>query len=468
MKRAPIASAAVSLAVALASSIGAGQAAAASGTRALAPSGDVYAIAEGSYGELFPQGTATLAAHPVLAVVVLHPDGTDERWLVPGTAGPEVERLSSLLLGPDGETLHVLWQSGAGSPTLRLASRGAEGAWAEVVDVSRSVPVLPGSPRAAVTRDSAEIGGPEPETSVRMSRSVLHVVWLEEPEGRTIYSPVVIENGAYIGDHSLYALDELAPAAGGAEGEPTVAPIAGGVLGPAIEPGDDGAAAVAAFVDPSSGRLITVELRMVSGELSDVANRVRDEILDLAGTLEPGSPDSLENLAGGARAQLIGVGSRLRPALLQILADELEAYILSEGADWAFQPEAMAERTRSVLVEIGSGFDHAPIRRMHGGARAQLIGVGHRWEGPERSHDLRLRVATERNPPSTDGAPASLFLSGDGEDALVAWEADGVVYFRESDDRAEGGWGPVRSLGVTAGEDPSLVADLLRARVRGR
>jgi hypothetical protein len=26
----------------------------------------------------------------------------------------------------------------------------------------------------------------------------------------------------------------------------------------------------------------------------------------------------------------------------------------------------------------------------------------------------------------------------------------------------------VRSLGVTAGEDPSLIADLLRARVRGR
>jgi hypothetical protein len=97
-----------------------------------------------------------------------------------------------------------------------------------------------------------------------------------------------------------------------------------------------------------------------------------------------------------------------------------------------------------------------------------MIGVGHRWEGPARTHDLRLRVAAERDPPSTDGASASLFLSGDGEDALVAWEVEGAVYFRESDDDAEGGWGPVRSLGVTAGEDPSLIADLLRARVRGR
>jgi hypothetical protein len=128
----------------------------------------------------------------------------------------------------------------------------------------------------------------------------------------------------------------------------------------------------------------------------------------------------------------------------------------------------MAARTRSVLVEIGSGFDHAPIRRMHGGARAQLIGVGHRWEGPERSHDLRLRLAAERTPPATDGLPASLLLSGDGKDALVAWERDGIVYFRESDDEAEGGWGPIRSLGITAGGDPSLITDLLRDRVRGR
>lgn len=464
MRRAPIATAALGLVVAFAGSIGAVRATAAD-TRALAPSGDIFAVAEGTYGELFPQGEATLAANPVLAVAVLHPDGADERFLVPGTAGPELERLSSLLLGPDGETLHVLWQSGAGSPTLKLASRRADGAWAEVIDVSRGVAVLPGSPRAAVTRDVAEIGAPEFENDVRVSRSVLHVVWLEQVAGRTIYAPVVIEDGVYIGDHSLYALDELAPAAGPAGGEPTPAPTAG--LGPAIEAGDDGAAAVAAFVDPASGRLISVELRMVSGELSDVADRVRDEILDLTATLEPGSPEGLQSLAGGARAQLIGVGSRLQPAVLHLLADQLEAYILEEGSDWAFQPEVMAERTRSVLVEIGSSFDRAPIRRTHGGARAQLIGVGSRWEGPVRSLDVRLRVTAERNPPATDGAPASLYLSGDGADALAAWEREGVVYFRESDDGAESGWGPAVSLGITA-EDPALVRELLRERVRGR
>lgn len=466
MKRAPIVPSVLGLAATLAVSI-AGADTAPSTARALAPNGDVFAIAEGTYGEIFPQGTETLAGHPVLAVAVIHPDGTSDRLLVPGTAGPEVEALSSLVLGPDGETLHVLWQSGAGSPALRLASLGAGGAWADTVDVSRGVAVLPGTARAAATRDRAEVAGAEPDSSVTMSRNVLHVVWLEETDGRTIYAPVVIEDRAYIGDHALYALDELARSASGAEGEGGAGP-AGGILGPAIEPGDDGAAAVAAFVDPASGRLITVELRMVSGELSDVANRVRDEILDLAGTLQPGSPDSLESLAGGARAQLIGVGSRLQPALLQLLAAEIETYILSEGTDWAFQPEAMAARTRSVLVEIGSGFDHAPIRRMHGGARAQLIGVGHRWEGPERSHDLRLRLAAERTPPATDGLPASLLLSGDGKDALVAWERDGIVYFRESDDEAEGGWGPIRSLGITAGGDPSLITDLLRDRVRGR
>ncbi len=456
---------AIATALGVAVSLGAGGNAAPA-TRTLAPSGDVFAIAEGSYGELFPDGTETLADHPVLAVAVFHPDGSSERLLVPGTAGPEFERLSSLLIGLDGETLHVLWQSGMHSPSLRLASRRAAGPGAAVGVVSRGVAVLPGSPRAAVTRDSAEIGGEEPEASVRMRRTVLHVVWLEEAAGRTIYAPLVIEDGAYIGDHSLFALDDLAPAAGGAE-DGNGAPPAGAMLGPTIEPGDDGAAAVAAFIDPASGRLVTGVLRMAAGELSDVANRVRVRILALATTLEPGSPDSLRDLARGARAELLAVGGRLRPALVQLLADELEAYILAEGIDWAFQPDAMAERTRGALVELGTGFDHAPVQRMTDAGRAQMIGVGHRWEGPARSHDLRLRVVAERPAPET-GDPASLFLSGDGEDALVAWEVEGVVHFRESDDAAEGGWGPVRSLGVTAGEDPSLIADLLRARVRGR
>lgn len=464
--RSAAAPAAVAFAAAFAVSVGAAAPATAA-TRALAPSGDVFAIAEGPYGELFPDGRETRAEHPVLAVAVVRPDGSSDLLLVPGTAGAEVERLSSLLIGPDGETLHVLWQSGAGSPSLRLASRGADGAWAEVVDVSRGVAVLPGSPRAAATRDSAEIGGEEPEAGVRMRRNVLHVVWLEEAGGRTIYAPLVIEDGAYIGDHPLFALDELAPAAGGAE-TGAAAPPEGAALGPAIEPGDDGAAAVAAFIDPANGRLVTVELRMVSGELSEVANRVHDEIVDLAATLEPGSPDSLRSLAGGARAELLAAGGRLRPALLQLLAGELEAYILREGSDWAFQPEAMAERTRGVLVEIGSGFDHAPIRRVYAGERAQMIGVGRHLEGPARSHDLRLRVAAERTPPPETRGPTSLFLSGDGEDALVAWEVDGVVHFRESDRGAESGWGPVRALGVTAGDDPSLIVELLRDRVRSR
>jgi hypothetical protein len=340
-----------------------------------------------------------------------------------------------------------------------------------VVDVSRAVGVLRGSLRAAVTRDRAELPAEGAEAPARLHRSVLHVVWLEEPGDAVIYAPLVIEDGAYIGDHALYALDRLVAAGSEPGTGSSNTPAAGGTpLVPVIEAGDDGGAAVAAFTDPESGRLVSVELRMVAGELSAVGNRVRERILELAARLEPGSPDSLRELAAGARARLVEVGGRLQPALLRLLAGELERTILATGSDWAFQPEAMAERTRGELIALGSAFDHAPVERLDGGARAHMVNVGQRWEGPLFSHDLRLRVTAERPAPGLpEGFRGSVFLSGNGAEALVAWERDGVVYFRESDGAAEGGWGPVTRLGITDGVDPiGSVAELLRARVRAR
>jgi hypothetical protein len=280
----------------------------------------------------------------------------------------------------------------------------------------------------------------------------------------------VIEDGAYIGDHALYALDRLAT--GG--GEPALtgsSPLAGPVaLAPGVEAGGDAGAAVAAFTDPETGLLVSVELRMVSGELSDLGNRLREGLLEMTARLEPGSPNSLRELAAGAAARVIEAGDRLRPALVQLLAGEIEGYVLATGSDWAFQPETMADRTRGELLALGAAFDHAPVQRIHDDARAHLINVGHRSEAaPLPSHDLRLRVTAERPAPVLpEGVAGSIFLSGDGEHALVAWEREGVVFFRESDADAESGWGPVSSLGITTGEDPSPITELLRDRVRAR
>jgi hypothetical protein len=457
------------LAIAALASPLAGAAAAGPATRVLAPDGVVFAVTQGAYGELFPAGAEALPGDPVLAITIIHPDGASERLLVPDTAGPAEEELASLVLGPGGETLHVLWQSSAAGSRLRLASLGAEG-WGAVVDVSRAVRVVRGSPRAAVTRDRTELPAAGEEAPARFQRSVLHVVWLEEVGGAVIYAPLVIEDGAYIGDHALYALDRLA--AGG--GEPALAgssPLAGPVaLAPGVEAGGDAGAAVAAFTDPESGLLVSVELRMVSGELSDLGNRLREGLLEMTARLEPGSPNSLRELAAGAAARVIEAGDRLRPALVQLLAGEIEGYVLATGSDWAFQPETMADRTRGELLALGAAFDHAPVQRIHDDARAHLINVGHRSEAaPLPSHDLRLRVTAERPAPVLpEGVAGSIFLSGDGEHALVAWEREGVVFFRESDADAESGWGPVSSLGITTGEDPSPITELLRDRVRAR
>lgn len=435
-----------------------------SAARVLAPDGDVYAVTQGRYGELFPDGSETLADDPVLAVTVIHADGSSETRLVPATAGPSAEELASLVLGADGETLHVLWQSSGAGSSLRLASLGADG-WTDAVDVSRAVSVLRGSPRAAVTRDSVELPAGGAEAPGRVHRSVLHVLWLEADGDAVIYAPLVFEDGTYIGDHVLFALDRLVAS----EIESVAAPpTPAGAVTLALEPGDDRGSAVAAFPLPGTDRMVGVELRMVDGGLSRLGDGLRDAILDLTRVLEPGSPDSLADLARGARAHVLAAGGGLRPALVELLATEIERYVLATGTDWAFQPGTMAERTRLELIELGADFDRTPVRRTQGPNRPSLVNVGLRAEGPIASHDLRLRIAAVRPAPALpEGVTGSLFLSGDGDDALVAWEREGVVSFRESDDRLEGGWGPVRSLGIEAGDD-DLIRDLLRDRVRGR
>lgn len=438
--------------------------AARAGTRALAAGGEVYVATAGTYGELFPGGSAAAAEAPVLALTVIYPDGSTLRHLVPGTEGDGLDSSPSLYLGPNHDSVHLLWQAGDADGGLRLASL-ADGEWHGAIDVSRSYPVLSGSTRVAVTHDTGELPSAGGETLL-LHRSVLHTIWISPGDAgdRVVYAPLAIENGAYVGDHALYTLADFGPPAPAGGG---TAPEAGaaGPLAPTVQAGSDGRAAVASFTDPATGRLITLELRLVSADLSLLGDVLRRRLLELGNTLPPGSPDSLSALADGARGQLINVGSRLDPAARGYLAAAMETYILETGGDWAFQLDAMVERTRDHLLELAIAFDGAPLARLAGGARGQLINVGHHLEGLPLSHDLRLRRTAERPAPDTGGAAGSVFLSADGEEALVAWERQGVVYFRDSDGAA---WGPVRSLGLELASDPSTVTDLLTERVRAR
>lgn len=438
------------------------------GLRALTGNGDVYFVESGRYAELFPEGGEAGDDDAVLAVSVLRGDGSAERLLVPETAGPEVETAAALVAGPNGAAVYLLWEAGTELSRLRLARLDADG-WGEPVDVSRGSAVVAGSPKVMATRDRSLLtggtGGEEGE-AVLSHRSVLHVAWLEDP-AEAVYAPVVIEDGTYLGDHALFDLGRFAPEPPAAEpGAPAPEPpaVAARPL-LTLEPGQEGAA-VAAFTDPETGELVSLELRPVAGELSEIGDRVRDGIVDLTRQLEPGDPDSLESLAGGARAQLINVGHQLRPAVLGVLAAEIEGYVLETGGDWAFQPDVMAARTRNHLISVGASFDHTSISNLHGGARAQLINVGHHLEGPERSHDLSVRVAASRPVPELPPeAVSAVYLSASGAAALVAWEQEGLVHYLESEGE---GWSEPITLGIEASADPDLVDDLLTDRVRGQ
>lgn len=435
--------------------------AAGAASRVLDADGDVYVVEAGSYGELFPEGRASEPGDPVLAVTVLRSDGSAERSLVPGTEGPGVERLAASVLGAEG-LLYVLWESEAETSRLRLGIHA--GGWNDTVDVSRGSAVRPGSARAAVTHDSGRLTGEGGEaTSTR--RSILNVIWVEDGAGgaNVVYAPLVIEDGAYIGEHSLHSLAAFVPpaAAEGAArpGEPVR-------IAPSIEPGRGGRTALVALVDEATDRLVTFELQPVSRELSDLGDGLARELLSLIAGLEPGSPDSLGRLAAGARAYVREAGGNLEPAVVELLGTEVERYVRESGSDWAFQPDAMAGRTRARLIEVGGSFERGSISRLDDGRRAQLIDVGVRYVPDRRSHDVRvLAVSARALPPATGPAVCTVYLSNQGEDALIAWEDGGAVYFQES--RGDG-WDDPQALGIGAEQDPQLIRGLLSERIRSR
>jgi len=429
--------------------------------RVLDADGDVYVIDAGTYGELFPDGRASEPGDPVLAVTVLRSDGSAERTLVPGTEGPGTERLAAAVLGVEG-LLYVLWESDAETARLRLGIHAGD--WNETVDVSRGSAVRPGSARAAVTHDSARLTGEGGETT-STRRSILNVIWVEDGAGESdvVYAPLVIEDGAYIGEHSLHPLGAFVPPAAAEGAEPAAAAVR---IAPAIEPGRGGRTALVALVDEATDRLVTFELQPVSRELSDLGDGLARELLSLISRLEPGSPDSLGQLAAGARAYVLDAGRDLEAAVVEALGTGIDRYVRETGGDWAFQPDAMAGRTRARLIELGGSFERGSISRLHGGRRAQLIDIGVRYVPDRRSHDVRVMAVSARSlPPATAPAVCTVYLSNQAEEALIAWEDEGAVYFQES---RNDGWDDPQALGIGADEDPELIRGLLRERIRSR
>lgn len=433
--------------------------------------GQLYELLSGTYGELFPEDAAFAADSPVLALDVVQPDGARERHLVPGTAGPEVEGAPSLVFEDASERLFAVWESKSTPTASRLLLADfVPGGWSEPLEISGDVAPLKDAPQVLVTRDRFSVRNPEGETISR-SRTVIHIVWLEErAEGREYYyTPIILEAGQYVGWNPVVALSEIEPESPSPKAAAETAEL---LRAPELASGEDLESAILAFLSPARDRLTTVELRLAPGELGFLADEFRAQIIEIGRRDREG----IDELARKFRAQIIEIGNRLNPRIVSYFAERASSSLLDVfDADPDRPIEAIADDFRAQIIEIG--------RELLGGPRGNLPAPSHLLEvapirlgsappppnAPRVSHLMSLQVVMDRPSPPLAGVPARVFVSEDGERALVGWLSRGQVFYTETSSEAtsdEEAWTEIQHLTLTGQLGAEAAAEVLAGRVR--
>lgn len=443
---------------------------------ALGNDGRLFRVTAGTYADLFPEGTAAEPDAPVLALDVSAPGTPKVRRLVPGSETAAEDLAPVLVFEAGSATAYVVWESRRDAETSALLLAGLhEEEWSGPVELSGDAAPLKRAPSVLVTRD--EFRRPSvTEGQVLEARTVLHIVWWEQAapgEAAVQYTPVVMENGVYIGWNPVFRLDSLDP------NEPVGTPTGGSDLfrSPVLSPGTDVHAAMIAFGNARTGRLLTVQARVLPGELGLLADRVPDAVV-AAGYSD--GPDAMENIRGVLRSQIIEIGARFNPGVIDHFAAAAVEAAESLHVAKPHRPiDALGDDLRSQIIEIGSkllgGVDRPTLAKA-----SRVIEAG----GPEPESDgkvsnlVYLRLVRDLPVPGEAAEGASkIYASEDGSRLLVSWHTDEGTFYTESlpesggaeaGDPAAAAW--TDPLALEIGENPSAVEidAILRARVAQR
>ncbi len=283
------------------------------------------------------------------------------------------------------------------------------------------------------------------------------MVWWEAAvEGdRTYYTPVVLDQGTYLGWNPVYRLSALV-------GSPaSVAPLPEGLArSPRLSVGRDGRSAILGFVDEASSRLLVAEALVLPGELGYMADR-GDEKLRQAGG------EAFDKLLDDLRGQIIEIGDRLHPGIISRFAEDVVGAARELHDEEPGKPvESLGDKLRGQIIEIGAR-SLVDIDRSPPPLAAATIELAPPEGSPQPPEliDLRL-VADLPAPPAVEG-PAQIYLSADGSRVLVSWFHDDQILYTES--KAESGpdaWSEPKQLVIDeslTGVDP---AEILQARAR--
>jgi hypothetical protein len=442
-----------------------GPAAARAQQATLGADGELYIARTGAYGSLFPPGSAgqspaIAADSSVLALDVIQPGKAMQRLLVPGTGGTEVERSPSLIFEDKSETLFFVWESRVNGifPVLMLGGL-AGNRWLDPVQINGNPMSDKTSPQIAVTHDSYQI----PDSLEIQQRTVIHLLWGEENGTgayETFYAPVILANGSFIGKSPIYKLNDFDTA----RVSTSLSALDSDLLHALkIQPGRDDQTVVAAFVSPVTQRVVSLEIDVLSAQLSFVADGARAHIIDIGRRLS--YPGKLQQIADGARAHIIDIGRAFQPEIAASLADQVRSDILASGGKQSLNN--LADGARAHIIDIGAKLSGRGLRSLN--ADATTLETAEITAEPTAAADavtnlIQFRLASNRPTPQIGQGAVSLFLSGSGEDVLIAWtQQDRVQYISSQGDA----WSPVREIRLSDSVDLQRAYAILAQRLSG-
>jgi hypothetical protein len=396
---------------------------------ALSSQGDIYLAQLGTCRELFARCAPGTERNRVLALDVVRSTSNTERHLVPTSLGPEVEATPALLIEDATQSVFVVWESrlSGSSSRINLVSF-RNGAWGEATEITGAIAPLKGTPHLALTRDHYTTAGSGGQGVVH-ARSTLHIVWWEKTGygEQVFYTPIVLVDGNYLGANHVYNLSLFDPSPIASDPVRVAPSLAHAVR---IEPGRDAHSVVIGFVNPQTQRLLTFEVRVVIGELSELGDLIQLSIL-ASGDLYRSNPNAL---ADRIRSHIVELGFRLHPALVSYLAQQIPAAVPGLATTYRDNLPALADRIRSHIVELGTrSFGNTGVAENDPDRGGVLVLPSP--NGNDISHAIWLRLVAQLPLPIVpQDAQVNLMLASNARKLAVTWKSDASFYYRESDE----------------------------------
>lgn len=424
-------------------------------------SGEVYTIRADTYGKLFPGRSGAEPQHPVLALDVSYPGKLVQRFLVPETDGSELENAPTLLYEDTSHTLFIAWEAWDDYPVLKLAGFDGQ-TWGTPTTVIGNPWAVKTSPQISVTRDSYRL----PDGSGVRERTILHLLWEEENGGGqhdTYYSPVLFENGAFAGTQSpVFSLGDFEVSSTPSAKLPaSLIPVSRLVTGKHSQ------SLIVAFASAESNRFVTVEIQVLPEQLGHLSDDARMHIIELGA--KGSYPAGLRQMADEARMHIIELGARqgFQPEIATVMAQNVGDLILANGGKGSI--EHIADEARMHIIELGAKLSDRGLRTNSSASVAQIQqlpgSLTLNTDAAHSPHLLSFQMVASWSAPEGTAGVLRLFPSKSGNALLVAWEQDGKIKYRETQDAD---WSAVREIALSSTVNASRAYSILEDRMSQR